>query len=181
MLIEQTVRFLETTHRPQLQAVRSEVRPLRLEPRDVSALTDLRTIYAAIGTPHHWRTRVLWSDAQWAAWLNREGLRSHLAMTEGNTIGMVELEIQADGDVEIVVLGLVPAFVGQGWGGELLRQALAVAWNVNWRSVSDAAATRRVWLHTSSLDHPNALANYERHGLRVYRTEQRQKEISDAP
>ncbi|MFZ3467751.1 hypothetical protein ACODT3_38635 [Streptomyces sp. 4.24] len=35
----------------------------------------------------------------------------------------------------------------------------------------EAEAVRRVWLHTNSDDHPSALLNYRRRGLRVYRTE----------
>jgi hypothetical protein len=36
---------------------------------------------------------------------------------------------------------------------------------------------RRVWLHTSSRDHPHAKPNYERRGFRPFRTEQRRRDI----
>jgi hypothetical protein len=33
----------------------------------------------------------------------------------------------------------------------------------------------RVWLHTSSLDHPRALPNYHRRGFRTFKTEEEER------
>lgn len=79
-------------------------------------------------------------------------------------------------DVEIVVAGLVPEFVGKGFGGHLLTVATRLAWKAEH---PDGALTRRVWLHTSSLDHPHALPNYQRRGFRVFATETEQKEVPE--
>ena len=58
--------------------------------------------------------------------------------------------------------GLLPDFIGGGLGGALLTKAVERAF--------DLGATR-AWVHTCSLDHPQALANYLARGMRVYRTE----------
>jgi GNAT superfamily N-acetyltransferase len=88
--------------------------------------------------------------------------------------GMVELEAQPGGDVEIVVFGLVPEFIGRGFGAHLLTVGTGLAWKLE---PLDGGFVRRVWLHTSSRDHPYARPNYERRGFRPFRTERRQREI----
>ena len=73
----------------------------------------------------------------------------------------------------------MPEFVGRGFGGHLLTQAVRLAWAAE---QPDGAPTRRVWLHTASADHANALPNYRARGFRVVRSEVRRKEVpaSDA-
>jgi GNAT superfamily N-acetyltransferase len=95
------------------------------------------------------------------AWLARVGDR---------VVGAIELERQSEGEVEITMFGLVPEMVGRGFGGHLLTLATQLAWDAR---LPGDAPNRRVWLHTSSLDHPHALTNYERRGFRVFRSERR--------
>jgi MOSC domain-containing protein YiiM/ribosomal protein S18 acetylase RimI-like enzyme len=65
-----------------------------------------------------------------------------------------------DRSVEIAYLGLMPEFIGQGLGKYLLSQAIAKAWELQ---------PQRIWLHTCSLDHPHALANYLDRGFQVFK------------
>ena len=69
----------------------------------------------------------------------------------------------SDSEVEIVQFGLAPAFIGKGFGGYFLTRMLEAAWQVQ--------GTRRVWLHTCTLDHPHALANYKARGMEVFKEE----------
>ena len=69
-----------------------------------------------------------------------------------NVAGLAELEAQPNGDVGIVVSGLVPEFVGKGFGGAFLTVATRRAWNME----TCGRPTTRVWLQTSSRDHPHA-------------------------
>jgi hypothetical protein len=64
----------------------------------------------------------------------------------------------------------VPEFVGLGFGSDFLTQVTELAWTA---VLPDGSPTSRVWLQTSSRDHPNALPNYEARGFRVFRTERR--------
>lgn len=120
-----------------------------------------RFFYVTVGAAYHWRDRLVWSDDDWWAHVNRAELETWVAYVSGAPAGYFELERQ-NGDIQLAYFGLLPAFVGQGLGGPLLAAAINRAW--------DAGASR-VWVHTCTLDHPNALANYEARGFKVYRTE----------
>lgn len=170
MRVEHTVSFLELTDLGQLRAARPRSASIALEPRSAADLTELRELYSEIGAPHHWLTRPRWTDAQWAQWLSRAGVRPYVAQVGKVAVGLVELEVQESGNVELVVFGLKPDFVGQGLGGPLLVEAVEQA-----RSLG----ARRLHLHTSSLDHPHALRNYEARGFRRYATERKFKELPD--
>ncbi len=79
-------------------------------------------------------------------------------------VGWYELRrVTADDSVEIAYFGLVPAELGRGLGKHLLSCAVRDAW---------ALRPARVWLHTCTLDHPNALPNYAARGFVPYKTEE---------
>ena len=59
--------------------------------------------------------------------------------------------------------GLAPGSIGRGMGKHLLSCAVRDAW---------ALGPSRVWLHTCTLDHPNALPNYRARGFVPYKSEQ---------
>jgi RimJ/RimL family protein N-acetyltransferase len=174
VLVEETITYLEMTAPDQLVAGRRSPAPIELERHDRASLALLRATYARIGAPHGWVTRPAWSDTQWRERLTRPGVQPWIARVGGEVAGMVELELQPGGDVAIVVFGLVPEFVGRGFGGQLLTLGVQLAWAARHPG---GAPTRRVWLQTSSRDHPHALANYRRRGFRPYRTERRQREL----
>jgi GNAT superfamily N-acetyltransferase len=129
----------------------------------------LRSVYVHIGAPHGWTGRTSWSDAEWEKELSRPGVRAWVAQVDDDIVGFVELEADEGGDVGIVVFGLVPEFVGKGFGGAFLTDATRIAWGL---TSPDGVSVKRVWVQTSSRDHPNARRNYERRGFRAFRTEQ---------
>jgi GNAT superfamily N-acetyltransferase len=134
-----------------------------LELRPAEAPT-LRSTYVRIGAPYGWTGRTYWSDADWEKELDRPGVHAWIAVVDGQVAGLVELEAEPGGDVGIVVLGLVPEFIGRGLGGALLTRATELAWEL-------AAPEGRVWVQTSSRDHPHALPNYASRGFTTFRSE----------
>lgn len=68
-----------------------------------------------------------------------------------------------DDSVEIAYFGILTAEFGRGFGKHLLSCAVRDAW---------ALGPSRVWLHTSTLDHLNALPNYVARGFVPYKTEE---------
>ncbi|MGH9550391.1 MAG: GNAT family N-acetyltransferase, partial [Terriglobales bacterium] len=56
--------------------------------------------------------------------------------------------------------GLLPDFVGRGLGKYFLVEMLNFAWLHN---------PSRVWLHTDSDDHPNAIKTYKNAGFSIFR------------
>lgn len=68
-----------------------------------------------------------------------------------------------NGNTEIAYFGLAAPFIGRGFGGYLLSEAIKCAWQI--------PSTRRVFVHTCTLDHESALRNYQARGLKVYKEE----------
>lgn len=131
-----------------------------------------RFLYASVGAPWKWYMRRDWTAAQWKRHIGRESLRIWVAYLRGTPCGYFELEHHADNSTEIALFGLLPEFIGQGLGKALLQDALQTAWCSN---------PTRVWLHTCSLDHPQALPNYLARGMHICRKEQIWDELPDAP
>jgi GNAT superfamily N-acetyltransferase len=131
-----------------------------------------RYLYAAVGGQWYWRERLAWSYARWMELLDRDTYETWVAYERRTPAGYFELEKHADSSVEIVYFGLLPAFVGKGIGGLLLTTAISRAWS--W-------GAQRVWVHTCTLDHPNALQNYQARGMRIYRQDDVVVNLPDAP
>jgi GNAT superfamily N-acetyltransferase len=166
----ETITHLELTSPGELVPGRPPPAPLELEEVDHAAVPVIRSTYVRIGAPHGWIGRSAWTDAQWREELSRPGVKAWVARVKGDVAGFVELEAESNGDVGIVVFGLVPEFVGRGFGGAFLALATQLAWEVMSRL---GTPTRRVWVQTSSRDHPHARPNYERRGFRAFRIEYR--------
>ncbi|MFF7729364.1 GNAT family N-acetyltransferase [Streptomyces sp. NPDC008001] len=128
-----------------------------------------RFLYTAVGGDVTWLDRLPWSHERWRAHLERPGVETWVAYDHGTPAGYIELEAQPEGTVEIVYFGLIPAFRGRRIGGHLLSYGTARAWDLaeRWEGLPP---TKRVWLHTCSLDGEHAVANYERRGFRVFAT-----------
>ena len=121
-----------------------------------------RFFYEYVGGPWQWTDKLSWSDEQWRDYAEADSLRTWLAWVDGSPAGYFELGRLADGAVEICYFGLAEPFLGKGFGGYLLSEAIGEAW---------AWEASRVIVNTCSLDGPAALANYQARGMRIYRTE----------
>ena len=174
MILEQTITWLEMRSPEELRPGRAPPAPVELLAVDRSLVPLLRATTRRVGEPHGWTSRTAWSEARWAEHLARPGVRAWVARVGGEPAGIVELEARPGGEVELTVFGLVPEFVGRGFGGHLLTLAIRLAWEAGH---PDGATTRRVWLHTASSDHANALPNYLARGFRVVRSEVRRREV----
>lgn len=119
-----------------------------------------RFLYTAVGGRWYWVDRLNWSHKKWFAYLNRDELQTWVAYVSGVPVGYFELEKQQEDDVEVAYFGLLPQFIGRGFGSALLSLAVQQAW---------AMGASRVWTHTCSLDHPHALPNYLARGFKVYK------------
>jgi GNAT superfamily N-acetyltransferase len=85
-----------------------------------------------------------------------------IAWVADQEAGLISLRSLPHREVEIDTFGLVPEYVGRGFGGHLLSMAVRLAWDLE---TSGAGPVRRVWLHTSSLDHPHRAAELPKSGL----------------
>jgi GNAT superfamily N-acetyltransferase len=176
VIVEEVVTSLEMTSESDLVPARPPPEPVELVRAGAAEVEEVRRTCARIGEPHGWVTRPAWTAAQWDSWLRRPGVQVWLARVGGEPAGLVDLVAQDGGDVEIAVFGLVPEMVGRGFGGHLLTEGTRLAWRARHPA---GGATRRVWLQTSSRDHPHAIVNYERRGYRRTGSEQRRRVVPD--
>jgi GNAT superfamily N-acetyltransferase len=121
-----------------------------------------RFLYTEVGRGHQWVDRLPWSPDEIRAYLADPAVSLWLMTVSGAPAGYFELRRDPDGAIEIAYFGLLKEFHGRGLGGHLLTQAVQRAWE---------AGASRVWVHTSTLDHPAALPNYLKRGFTVYKTE----------
>ncbi|UCD51309.1 MAG: GNAT family N-acetyltransferase [Phycisphaerales bacterium] len=129
-----------------------------------------RFLYEYIGRDWKWTFRLSWSPERWNAYASAENLRTFVAYQGGSIAGYYELRRDEDG-VEIRILGLAPGFIGRGHGGPLLDHAIETAFG--W-------GASRVWLHTCTDDHQNALNNYCKSGFAIFKVENETADESSA-
>jgi ribosomal protein S18 acetylase RimI-like enzyme len=138
-----------------------------------------RALYALVGARVCWTDRFGWSHEDWRDWVERPELSTWIASADGTIAGYFELEAQHGGDTEVHLVGLTPAFVGRGYGGYLVDQCVRRAWQRGRLWAEGRGPATRVWLRTSTLDHPNAINNYRKRGFKVVAEETRVKSVPD--
>ena len=139
-----------------------------------------RDLYFAVGEQWQWIDKRPWTDKQWKDYAAAPELRTFAAYYDGELAGYYELRHESEpdppsprlrrdrqGEVEIAYFGLLPEFIGRGLGGALLTSAIEEAW-----SRRGGIAPKRVWVHTCTLDHPQALANYQARGMVIYKIQE---------
>lgn len=117
-------------------------------------------LYTLVGQQWQWIDKQNWTDEQWRDHVLSGNLRTWVAYKGGTPAGYFELQQMGHGRVEILYFGLAPDFIGQGYGGPLLTEAIRQAWG--W-------GAERVTVQTCTLDHPGALANYQARGFTIYK------------
>ena len=184
-MVEQTITYLRMLDRQQLRPARP-VAGLELTPVEDPTGADasvVRDLHDQIATPYHWSS-LSWSADGWHEWLATHGQRHWYVVLRGERIGWCCLQTHGATDLEIDNFGLVPDMVGQGYGGAALTQLTRIAWDLIAEERSpdrEAPTSGRVWLHTSTFDHPDALRNYEARGFEVYARETRQRNVDSGP
>jgi ribosomal protein S18 acetylase RimI-like enzyme len=148
---------------PALAATLVRLRPI--------AAQDYRALYTLVGERWFWRDRLVWSDAELEAHLSSPTVYVWRLDVGDQIAGYFELQQQANGAVEVLYFGLVPAFMGRGLGGWLLTRAAEEAF---------ALGAQRVVLNTCTLDAPQALPNYLARGFTIVREERYVLDLPDA-
>jgi GNAT superfamily N-acetyltransferase len=170
--LDETVTYLEITDRSELLPARKPLAEIEVWQAEIPCPELSRFFYTAVGGDWYWIDRLGWTYEQWMAYLTQPGHETWAAYIRGTPAGYFELDGGPGGDVELASFGVLPQFVGQGVGGYLLTLAVERAWKRN---------AARVWLHTSSFDHPQALRNYLARGFRLVKTETCPKDLPDKP
>jgi GNAT superfamily N-acetyltransferase len=159
--IDVTRTYLEMTHPDQLRAV-PVVPPARVECVERCPLSFYRYLYREVGRNYRWTDRLAWSDEQLRSHLATPGVSVWVMYAGGSPAGYFELHARGDRSTEIAYFGLLPEFIGQGLGKQLLTAAVERAWDTG---------AKRVWLHTCTLDDPAAMPNYLKRGFKPFKEE----------
>ena len=119
--------------------------------------------YKNIGKSHHWVDRLVWTDKQWMNYTSDRRVKTFVLKKKDDLAGYFELIIHKDKkEVEIAYLGLLEEYHNQKLGSFLLSSAIRNSFKEK---------TNRVWVHTCSLDHKNALKNYLSRGMKIFKKE----------
>ena len=161
--LEVVVTYLEMSHRPDRPPApyRGEEK-LALMRVERPTPSFYRYLYNSVGDPWLWYERRLMDDDTLCEIIHQPKIEVHVLFVGGNPAGFVELDCRTTSDIEVVFLGLLPEFIGRSLGRYMLDWALDKAWD---------REPERVWLHTCNLDHPHAIAFYQRAGFVTYRQE----------
>ena len=119
--------------------------------------------YKNIGKNHRWVDRLVWSEKQWIEYVSDENVKTYILKNENDLAGYFELNLHPKKEeVEIAYLGLLEEYHNKKLGSYLLSVAI---------KKSFLNKPKRVWVHTCSLDHKNALNNYIARGMKIFKTE----------
>jgi GNAT superfamily N-acetyltransferase len=152
------VTFLEMTESPA-----GDVPPSTLDLQPIAEPTAerYRALFRLVGAPWLWFSRLALADDELLAIIRDPGVELFVVLDgNGRDIGMLELDFREPASCELAFVGLVPDLAGLGHGRWLLSEAVHRAWR---------EGVTRVHVHTCSLDHPAALAAYQRAGFTPYK------------
>ena len=119
--------------------------------------------YKNIGKKHYWKDRLSWGDRNWIEYTENKNLETYILKFKKDLVGYFELlHHEEKNEIEIAYLGLLEEYQNQKLGSFLLTSAIKKAF---------LKKTNRIWVHTCSLDHKNALNNYLSRGMKIFKTE----------
>jgi ribosomal protein S18 acetylase RimI-like enzyme len=119
--------------------------------------------YKNIGKNHKWIDRLVWTESKWIDYVSNEKVKTYVFKHRDNLVGYFELIFHLEKkETEIAYFGLLEEYQNKKLGSYLLSQAIKKSF------IDDI---KRVWVHTCSLDHKNALKNYIARGMKIFKTE----------
>lgn len=123
--------------------------------------TDLyRYLYKAVGFSWHWLDRLAITDAELSKKINDNNIDIYVLKVNAEYAGYAEFARKKD-YTEIIYFGLMPGFIGKGYGKFFLQCVVNKAWSYK---------PQWIQLNTCSLDHPNALSVYQSVGFQIVNT-----------
>ena len=119
--------------------------------------------YKQIGRNHRWNDRLVWDDKKWMSYVSNPNVFTYVLKHNEDIAGFFEIIYSKDkSEIEIAYFGLLIDYIDKKLGGYMLTEAIKISFSYN---------VKRVWVHTCSLDHKNALKNYLSRGMKIYNSE----------
>ena len=119
--------------------------------------------YKSIGKKHKWMDRLIWTEEQWINFVSNKKVKTYVLKNKDDLVGFFELIFHPEkNEIEIAYFGILEEYQNKKLGSYLLSEAIKKCFENN---------INRVWVHTCSLDHKNALKNYLARGMKIYKKE----------
>ena len=119
--------------------------------------------YKNIGKKHKWTDRLIWNEQKWIDYVSSDKVKTYVLKNKDDLVGFFELIFHFEKkEVEIAYFGILEEYQNKKLGSFLLSEAIKKSFDQK---------VNRVWLHTCSLDHKNALNNYIARGMRIFKSE----------
>ena len=119
--------------------------------------------YKNIGIKHKWIDRLAWSEEKWINYVSSKNVNTYVLKHKNDFVGFFELIFHLENnETEIAYFGILEEYQNKKLGSYLLSEAIKKSFKKN---------SSRVWVHTCSLDHKNALNNYISRGMKIFKTE----------
>ena len=147
-----------------------DFKDVKKQPEDYSVeLTDSKDFqlnkffYKNIGKNCQWVDRLVWTDLDWTKYVSNEKLFTYILKDKDEIGGYFELLFNKyTKESEIAYFGILEEYFEKRLGGYLLSKAIEFSFKLG---------SIRVWVHTCSLDHKNALNNYQSRGMKIFKSE----------
>jgi len=163
-VIEEVKRnYLEINSLQDLQEVTEPTKDYSLNLLDPINFQLNKFFYKNIGQNHKWVDRLVWTETQWIDYVSKDKVQTYILKYKDDLVGFFELIFHFEKkEVEIAYFGILEEFRNKKLGSYLLSQAIKKSFSQN---------IDRVWVHTCSLDHKNALNNYIARVMKIFKTE----------
>lgn len=146
-----------------------DVRGFSVEPLEEPDAERYRALVRRVGESSLWQSPLLITAEQFARLICDPAVEFFVLRADGRDEGILQLDYREMPSCELHLFGVTESLRGTGAARKLMNFAIARAWS---------HPIERLWLHTCTLDHPNALPFYIRSGFVPYK---RQIEIHDDP
>ena len=119
--------------------------------------------YKNIGKNYKWVDRLVWSETKWIDYVSNKNVKTFILKNKNDLAGFFESIFHVEkNEIEIAYFGVLEEYQNKHLGSYLLSWAIKKSFENN---------IRRVWLHTCSTDHKNALNNYIARGMKIFKSE----------
>jgi ribosomal protein S18 acetylase RimI-like enzyme len=155
--------YLEIRSLGELIEVKNPSENCSVELADAKDFQLNKFFYKTIGKNCQWIDRLIWTDLNWIDYISNDRLFTYILKDESEIAGYFELLFNKQSkEAEIAYFGILEEYYGKKLGGYLLSEAIKSSFYMG---------AERVWVHTCSLDHKNALKNYLARGMKNFKSE----------
>ena len=127
-------------------------------------------LYSAVGAAYEWTDWLKHTRQQQEAFVGDPKVELFTLMVDGWPGGFFVLDTRQPDTCDLAFFGLVPQAIGRGLSAWFLGCAIHMGW--------DRPGVTRMTVDTNTLDHPRALAFYQRMGFVPVRREDKTRKLT---